>query len=599
MKMASGVLCGWLLTACLLGAQEMDTVGSSAVQGARKAGEDGFLADEFQRVDPLRDGWETEAFHDEIKGRLKGLLKPLAEREGSIASAIATHCVPQFRATALRPSQLTSERLSGGFEVRRPAGPLPKEASPKAAQDALANWLMGFVPGDPVEFHLKIYRVVLQKNQGAALVMVDATGPGMDGSRLQQNATWSTQWLRASPEAAWKLASLSLSRFEEVVATSGKKLFADITEAVLAENEVWETQLRHGIDHWRMRLESVLDIEAGGINGIALGDANGDGLEDLFYTDSGGLPKRLFLHQADGTLVEATKEAGLDYLDRSRSALFVDFDNDGDQDLALALEDRVLILANDGRARFREAAELEATARVHGLAAADYDRDGLVDLYVCSYGRDLTSFGEEGVPLPWTDANNGAPNALFRNGDGLQFQNVTRTVGLGKNNTRFSFAASWEDFDRDGWIDLYVANDFGRNNLYRNVEGKFEDVAARARAEDLAPGMACSWGDINEDGWMDLYVSNMFSGAGNRIAWQEKYKEGSRSTVLAAHKRFARGNTLLLSNGQGGFQDISEGAGVTLGRWAWGNQLSDVNNDGYLDALVGNGFITGPEVDDL
>ena len=95
---------------------------------------------------------------------------------------------------------------------------------------------------------------------------------------------------------------------------------------------------------------------------------------------------------------------------------------------------------------------------------------------------------------------------------------VTQETGLNQNNSRYTLSASWNDFDLDGDQDLYVANDFGRNNLYRNDEGKFIDIAAEAGVEDLSAGMGVCWGDYNQDGLMDLYVSNMFSSAGNRVA---------------------------------------------------------------------------------
>jgi hypothetical protein len=73
------------------------------------------------------------------------------------------------------------------------------------------------------------------------------------------------------------------------------------------------------------------------------------------------------------------------------------------------------------------------------------------------------------------------------------------------NNQRFSYAAAWDDYDQDGDFDLYVANDFGRNNLYRNDRTGFEDVADELGVEDTGSGMSVSWGDVNGDGWMDLY----------------------------------------------------------------------------------------------
>ena len=571
---------------------------NSAVQGARAADRDGFLANEFQRVDPAQDGWDTEVFHDAIKPKVKTLLLLWGDRNWDQAT-LTEICAPSLKVSLLRPTGLTEQSLNGGFTIRRPSGALSNKATSGDLKRHVDNWLGAFAATASVDAHAKIFNVGLADNEGTATIYIDATGLESHGGLVQQNATWETRWLRKDSEAEWRLSEIVLAAFEEVHSEATQPLFADCTEAVLAQNKAWSEQLQYGIDHWRLRIQTQLDIEPAGINGMAIGEANGDGLDDLFYTDSGGLPKRLFLHQADGSLKDVTEEAGLKYLDRSRAALFLDLDNDGDQDLAMALEDRVMMLANDGRAHFKVQASLPAAHRVHGLAAADFDRDGKLDLFACSYGRDFSTFGEQGVPTPWNDANNGAVNALFRNAGNWKFENATKRVGLSVNNNRFSFAACWDDFDRDGWPDLYIANDFGRNNLYRNNNGTFEDVAPRAGAEDISPGMACSWGDVNGDGYMDLQISNMFSGAGNRIAYQPQYKSRSQGDVVANHQRFARGNTLLINQRNGTFADHSVASGITLGRWAWGNQLGDVNNDGHLDSLVGNGLITGPEEDDL
>ena len=204
-----------------------------------------------------------------------------------------------------------------------------------------------------------------------------------------------------------------------------------------------------------------------------------------------------------------------------------------------------------------------------------------------------------GYPIPLYDANNGAPNALFRNLGDWQFENVTKKVGLDANNTRFSFAASWEDFDNDGDLDIYVANDFGRNNLYRNDDGRFSDVTAVAGVEDIASGMSVTWGDYNGDGLMDLYVSNMFSSAGNRITYQRQFRAGDDPQVLGRLQRMTRGNTLFQNMGDGTFRDVSVEAAVTMGRWAWGSKFVDFNNDGREDIVVANGFITNDRADDL
>jgi hypothetical protein len=105
--------------------------------------------------------------------------------------------------------------------------------------------------------------------------------------------------------------------------------------------------------------------------------------------------------------------------------------------------------------------------------------------------------------------------------------------------------------------------------------------------------------DFDKDGWMDIYVSNMFSAAGNRTTNHASFKVKSSDQVKDAFKRHARGNTLLKNSGDGTFQDVSEAAGVTLGRWAWSTNFIDMNNDGWHDLLVCNGYITNEDTRDL
>ena len=155
------------------------------------------------------------------------------------------------------------------------------------------------------------------------------------------------------------------------------------------------------------------------------------------------------------------------------------------------------------------------------------------------------------------------------------------------------------DIDNDGDQDLYVANDFGRNNLYRNDSGRFTDITAAAGAEDISPGMSSCWGDYDNDGWMDLYVSNMFSSAGNRLTSQGRVHQGASDKTRAEFRRHARGNTLLKNMGNGRFNDVSSEAGISIGRWAWGSKFADLNNDGWEDLLVTNGFITQQDTGDL
>ena len=151
----------------------------------------------------------------------------------------------------------------------------------------------------------------------------------------------------------------------------------------------------------------------------------------------------------------------------------------------------------------------------------------------------------------------------------------------------------------DGDADLYVANDFGRNNLYRNEGGKFTDVAAEAGVEDGAFGMSVSWGDYNHDGLMDIYVANMFSAAGNRVTYQRRFKPQATGEAKSRLQHTARGNTLFENRGDGTFRDVSADAGVTMGRWGWASLFADINNDRWEDLVLSNGYFTGSDPNDL
>ncbi|MEZ4271359.1 MAG: VCBS repeat-containing protein [Myxococcota bacterium] len=162
-----------------------------------------------------------------------------------------------------------------------------------------------------------------------------------------------------------------------------------------------------------------------------------------------------------------------------------------------------------------------------------------------------------------------------------------------------AFAAAWEDYDGDNDLDLYVANDFGHNNLYRNDAGHFVDVADIVHAQDTGAGMAVTWGDYNNDGWMDLYVSNMFSSAGSRITHQPGFRTQATEAERSTYQRHAKGSTLLENLGNGRFRDVSEISQISVARWAWGNTFADINHDGRADLIAVNGYITQEREDDL
>jgi hypothetical protein len=270
---------------------------------------------------------------------------------------------------------------------------------------------------------------------------------------------------------------------------------------------------------------------------LAIGDVNGDGLEDVYICQPGGLPNRLYIQNADGGAIDRSHESGIDILESTHAALFVDFDNDADQDLVISVLEGVVFFANDGKGRFTPRLALPLPAAVpYSFACADYDTDGDLDLFVCCYNPRRGGVNRHVLfarPVPYYDANNGGANVLLRNDStpaslslSWRFTPATAAYGFDRNNNKFSYAACWDDYDEDGDIDLFVTNDFGRDNLYRNDGGFFHDVADEAGVADLGPGMSSCWGDYDNDGRMDLYVSNMFSSAGNRIAHNPSFTRG-------------------------------------------------------------------------
>ncbi|MFT5857820.1 MAG: hypothetical protein ACI8XO_005082, partial [Verrucomicrobiales bacterium] len=414
-----------------------------------------------------------------------------------------------------------------------------------------------------------------------------------ENSIIEIHAHWEVDWLVAGEQL--KIASIRVTDLERsTTKREGEAMFADVTASALAANECYTTQLSFGMNHWLGRLPVRAMLNRFGTPGVAIGDVDGDGLDDLYLCQEPGLPNRLFLQNPDGSAREVAAEWGVDWIDDSRSALLVDLDNDGDQDLAVATYGNVVVARNEGGKRFTAVRALPASGSTASLAAADYDGDGLLDLFVCGYVQDDSggSMGAAAARFVYHDAKNGAPNALFHNDGNLAFSDVTKASGLDQNNRRWSFAASWEDFDDDGDQDLYVANDYGRNNLYRNDGGKFSDIAAMAGVEDSASGMSTAWGDYDHDGRMDVYVSNMFSAAGSRITAQEKFKAGVSDEIRGRFRRFARGNSLFRNAGDGRFDDVTLDAGVNLGRWAWGSNFVDLNNDSWQDLVVANGYLS-------
>ena len=412
-------------------------------------------------------------------------------------------------------------------------------------------------------------------------------------------ALWSMQWEND------KL--LGFRPISEVRSAAPTARFSDVSPALFGPKGAWAEQLTRGVPYWRSRLDSATGIDIYGSNGISAADIDDDGWDEIYVCQPGGLPNRLFKRGPSGEYTDIAASVGLDLLDDTSCAFFLDWRNSGLQDVVVLRSSGPLFFLNDGKGRyqlhenaFRFAQPVQGTFT--GMSAEDYDRDGRVDLYLCTYVY-FQSEDRYRYPVPYHDAENGPPNFLFRNrfeqdGSGF-FEDVTAASGLGENNNRYSFTAGWCDYDDSGWPSLYVVNDFGRNNLYRNRSGKFTDVAHQAGVEDMGPGMGLSWFDENGDGRPDLYVSNMWSPAGQRVTADPNFALTAKAGLKDPFFRHTKGNSLFRNDGQGGFREVPDAGGAAVGRWAWSAEGVDFDNDGVAEIFGTAGMLTNTRSDDL
>ena len=329
-------------------------------------------------------------------------------------------------------------------------------------------------------------------------------------------------------------------------------------------------------------------------HGAAAADVNRDGALDVFAT--GASKNYLYLNDGNGRFHDRAGEAGIEFLlGEGAAPLFLDYDNDGDQDLFISsVGDQMLFenrLEPEGRLEFEDvSAEAGVAVPATGFSAVagDVNGDGLMDIYVASYNR----YGAI-MPNAWHQATNGTPNLLFVNkGDG-RFGEEAKRYGVA--DTRWSYAAAFVDFDGDSDQDLYVANDFGENGLFLNDGGRFRDVAAERGVLDPGNGMGVSFGDFDNDGDLDLHVTNMSSTAGRRILGRLFPQSSSEGDLL---QKLAAGNSLYENLGDGSFENVSSTAGGLSAGWAWGGGFIDFDNDGWSDLYTPNGFISGKSMKD-
>ncbi|MCK6560042.1 FG-GAP-like repeat-containing protein [bacterium] len=302
--------------------------------------------------------------------------------------------------------------------------------------------------------------------------------------------------------------------------------------------------------------------------GVAWGDFNNDGRLDLFFTHESKMLHRLFLGQTDGSFLEVTTEAGVALPGNGGPVLLADFDRNGFLDVLIPSAVPVQLFLNQGNATFVESAQAAGLVNIRSAkhmtgCTGDYDNDGDIDVYLTNSN--------------WSYKKHDAPNYLFRDrGDGT-FEDVTVPAGVADSTN--SKGAIFADYDNDGDLDLYVANDGGDNRLFRNNgDGTFDDMAAQAGVAGPFAAHAPNFADMDNDGDLDLYVT--------ASSWLI-------DSLQAVHRLLP--DVLYRNNGFDPalgwtFTDITTAAGIDNPAHCLAAIWGDIDNDGDLDLFLCNSY---------
>jgi len=546
---------------------------------------------------PGADEFVSEKYAAELERLLADWSREL---KATRSSSILGKCFgARLEAISFSPVRDSAVRSLYGIEVRRRRFGNAQGVDAEAAIRDLDSFSKPFRQIEVAEFHLVALRET-SPSQFETRIRYEIAGQLTQGPREQRIGHWRMQWSRLS-EGQWRI--LKWEADEESAARVRAPLFADITNKALGGIESYKKQLLHGSDYWRTVLDGACGIDVYGNNGVAVGDFDGDGFDDLYICQPAGLPNRLYRNRGDGTFEDATESSRLGVLDNTSCALFADFENKGVQDLLVVCGSGPLLFLNDGKGKYslkRDAFKFQRPPEgtfTHA-ALADYDHDGHLDIYFCLYNYYL-GLDQYHYPAPYYDARNGPPNFLMHNEGGGTFIDRTEAAGLNVENDRYSFACAWGDMNGNGWPDLYVANDFGRSNLYRsNGDGTFAAISSEAHANDAGAGMSACWFDYDNDGKQDIYVANMWSAAGMRISEQQGFHRSDSEEIRVDYKRHARGNSLYRNAGNNKFENVADSANTAAGRWAWSSDAWDFDHDGYSDLYIANGYISGFDASD-
>lgn len=337
--------------------------------------------------------------------------------------------------------------------------------------------------------------------------------------------------------------------------------------------------------------------------GVAVGDINNDGLEDIFFT-ANMKPNKLFLNLGNMKFKDISKEAGIEGRSNAwkTGVTMADVNGDGLLDIYVCYSGRGSddarrnqLFINLGNGKFAERAkEFGLDDKSYSTQAAffDYDNDGDLDMFLLNHSVKKVDNME--LARYRNDVDSLSGDKLYRN-DGGHFTDVSAQAGLHRNPLTFGLGIAIADINKDGWEDIYVTNDYNEPDyLYiNNHDGTFTDETEKCLNHLPQFSMGVDIADYNNDGLPDIMNLDMLPEDNRRqklLQLQENYESFQLMTAQGLEKQYMR-NMLQLNNGDGTFSEVAQASGVSNTDWSWCPLFADFDNDGYKDIFITNGYL--------
>lgn len=347
--------------------------------------------------------------------------------------------------------------------------------------------------------------------------------------------------------------------------------------------------------------------------GVAAADFNNDGLVDLYFTGN-MVANKLYLNKGDLKFEDVAEKSGTALnVGWKTGVSLVDINDDGWIDIYVcragaqdpALRKNILYVNNgktsDGIPTFTEKSAqygLDDNSYTTQAVFFDYDRDGDTDCFLLNHSVQKYAGFSNLIGSYRSQQNPAYGNKLLRN-DGGKYINVTDSSGIVSNVLSFGLGINVNDFNNDGWQDIYISNDYNENDyLYLNQKnGKFKEVIRDATGHVSLYSMGTDAADLNNDGWMDIVTLDMLPESNARIkltAGDDNYDKYQQLLQAGFHEQTMR-NMLQFNNGINEdsipvFSEIGQFSGISNTDWSWAALIADYDNDGWKDIFISNGY---------